>query len=58
LIKRLRVEDKGLNEEGLNFLKILGENIKYMELGKLQKIEIRKVWPKEDSHFTPWLARE
>jgi len=27
-------------------------------LGKLEKVEIRKVWPKEDSNFTPWLARE
>jgi hypothetical protein len=25
-------------------------------LGKLEKVEIRKVWPKEDSNFTPWLA--
>lgn len=29
-----------------------------MELGKLKKVEIRKVWPKEDANFTPWLARE
>ena len=28
------------------------------QLGKLQKVEIRKVWAKEDSHFTPWLAQE
>lgn len=27
-------------------------------LGKLEKVEIRKVWPKEDAHFTPWLAQE
>jgi hypothetical protein len=25
-------------------------------LGKLEKVEIRKVWIKEDIHFTPWLA--
>ncbi len=29
-----------------------------IQLGKLQKIEIRKVWPKEDANFTPWLAQE
>jgi hypothetical protein len=28
------------------------------QLGRLQKVEIRKVWPKEDSNFTPWLAKE
>jgi hypothetical protein len=27
------------------------------QLGKLEKVEIRKVWQKEDSHFTPWLAK-
>lgn len=27
------------------------------QLGKLQKVEIRKVWAKEDAHFTPWLAQ-
>ena len=26
-------------------------------LGKLEKIEIRKVWQKEDANFTPWLAK-
>ena len=28
------------------------------QLGKLEKVEIRKVWAKEDAHFTPWLALE
>lgn len=25
-------------------------------LGKIEKVEIKKVWPKEDTSFTPWLA--
>ena len=29
-----------------------------ISLGKLQKVEIRKIWPKEDANFTPWLATE
>lgn len=29
-----------------------------MELGKFEKVVITKVWPKEDQHFTPWLANE
>jgi len=29
-----------------------------MELGKLEKVKITKVWAKEDQDFTPWLARE
>lgn len=28
-----------------------------MVLGKLEKVEIRKVWQKEDAYFTPWLAK-
>jgi len=27
-------------------------------LGRLEKVELRKIWEKEDTHFTPWLARE
>lgn len=27
-------------------------------LGKFERVEIRKVWAKEDYHFTPWLAKE
>jgi Domain of unknown function (DUF4268) len=29
-----------------------------MELGKLEKVEIRTVWAREDTHFTTWLAKE
>ena len=25
--------------------------------GKLENVDIRKAWPKEESHFTPWLAK-
>jgi len=31
---------------------------KALELGKLEKVRITKVWPKEDQDFTPWLANE
>ncbi len=27
-------------------------------LGRLEKVDLRDVWTKEDSDFTPWLARE
>ena len=29
-----------------------------MELGRLEKIDLRKQWKKEDLDFTPWLAKE
>ncbi len=27
-------------------------------LGRLEKVELRDIWEKEDKHFTPWLAKE
>ena len=27
-------------------------------LGRLEKVELREIWEREDTHFTPWLARE
>lgn len=32
--------------------------ILYMELGKLEKIELREVWRHEALDFTRWLARK
>lgn len=29
-----------------------------IKLGKLKKVDVRKVWNTEDKHFTPWLAKE
>lgn len=28
-----------------------------MDIGKLEDIDIRKVWPTEDKQFTPWIAK-
>jgi hypothetical protein len=28
------------------------------KLGRLEKVDLREIWEKEDTHFTPWLARE
>ena len=27
-----------------------------LDLGTIEKVDIREVWPTEDGHFTPWLA--
>ena len=29
-----------------------------MELGRLEKLDLRKFWKKESTDFTPWLAKE
>ena len=29
-----------------------------MKTGKLEKIDTREVWPREDEDFTPWLSKE
>ena len=28
------------------------------KLGRLEKVDLREIWEKEDTHFTPWLDRE
>jgi len=29
-----------------------------MSLGRLEKLELRTHWKREDTEFTPWLAKE
>jgi len=29
-----------------------------LELGKLEKVDLRDIWTSESEHFTPWLAKE
>ncbi len=28
------------------------------KLGSLQKVNLREVWAREDTHFTQWLSKE
>jgi hypothetical protein len=28
------------------------------QLGRLVRVDVRDIWPREDTHFTPWLATE
>ena len=32
--------------------------MKSKELGRMEKVDLRSHWQREDTHFTPWLARE
>ena len=32
--------------------------MKTKPLGRLEKVDLREYWKREDTHFTPWLARE
>ena len=27
-------------------------------LGRLEKVDLKEIWPKEDKDFTPWLAED
>jgi len=27
-------------------------------LGRLEKVDLRDIWEKEDTHFTPWIAKD
>ena len=29
-----------------------------MEIGRLEKLNLRTLWSKESTEFTPWLAKE
>ena len=37
---------------------MLSEDEMALELGKLEKIDLRTAWETEDRHFTPWLTEE
>ena len=32
--------------------------MKKIELGNIEQVDVREIWEKEDTEFTPWLAEE
>ena len=32
--------------------------MKKIDLGKIEQVDVREIWDKEDTDFTPWLAQE
>ena len=33
-------------------------SMKKIDLGKIEQVDVREIWDKEDTDFTPWLAQE
>ena len=32
--------------------------MKKIDLGKIEQVDVREIWDKEDTDFTPWLAKD
>ena len=32
--------------------------MKTYDLGKIEQVDVREIWEKEDTEFTPWLAKQ
>ena len=32
--------------------------MKKVDLSKIEQVDVREIWDKEDTDFTPWLAQE